>query len=95
MEAVGSLDFREKAPAAATEDMYLDAAGEVIPDKSTLGGLAVGVPGSIDGILRIHEKLGSLPFVDLVQPAIDLAEKGFVVTEKQAESLASKRKILF
>lgn len=88
---VGSLDFREKAPAAATEDMYLDAAGEVIPDKSTLGGLAVGVPGSIDGILRIHEKLGSLPFFDLVQPAIDLAEKGFVVTEKQAESLASKR----
>lgn len=88
---VGSLDFREKAPAAATEDMYLDAAGEVIPDKSTLGGLAVGVPGSIDGILDIHEKLGSLPFVDLVQPAIDLAEKGFVVTEKQAESLASKR----
>ena len=71
---VGSLDFREKAPAAATEDMYLDAEGEVIPDKSTLGGLAVGVPGSIDWILRIHEKLGSLPFVDLVQPAIDLAE---------------------
>ena len=41
--------------------MYLDAAGEAIPDKSTLGGLAVGVPGSIDGILTIHEKLGSLP----------------------------------
>jgi gamma-glutamyltranspeptidase/glutathione hydrolase len=88
---VGSLDYREKAPAAADRDMYLDTTGNVIPDKSTLGGLAVGVPGSVAGLTDIHEKLGFLPFKDLVQPAIELAEKGYVVTEKQARSFASKR----
>jgi gamma-glutamyltranspeptidase/glutathione hydrolase len=88
---VGSLDYREKAPAAADRDMYLDSTGNVIPDKSTLGGLAVGVPGSVAGLTDIHEKLGFLPFKDLVQPAIELAEKGYVVTEKQARSFASKR----
>ena len=80
---IGSLDYREKAPASADRDMYLDTAGNVIPDKSTLGGLAVGVPGSVAGLTAaIHEKLGSLPFKDLVQPAIELAENGYVVTEK-------------
>jgi gamma-glutamyltranspeptidase/glutathione hydrolase len=88
---VGSLDYREKAPAAADRDMYLDTTGNVVPDKSTLGGLAVGVPGSVAGLTDIHEKLGFLPFKDLVQPAIELAEKGYVVTEKQARSFASKR----
>lgn len=88
---VGSLDYREKAPDAADRDMYLDSTGNVIPDKSTLGGLAVGVPGSVAGLTDIHEKLGFLPFKDLVQPAIELAEKGYVVTEKQARSFASKR----
>ena len=88
---IGSLDYREKAPASADRDMYLDIAGNVIPDKSTLGGLAVGVPGSVAGLTAIHEKLGSLPFKDLVQPAIELAENGYVVTEKQARSFSSKR----
>jgi gamma-glutamyltranspeptidase/glutathione hydrolase len=88
---IGSLDYREKAPASADRDMYLDTAGNVIPDKSTLGGLAVGVPGSVAGLTAIHEKLGSLPFKDLVQPAIELAENGYVVTEKQARSFSSKK----
>jgi len=88
---IGSLDYREKAPASADRDMYLDTAGNVIPDKSTLGGLAVGIPGSVAGLTAIHEKLGSLPFKDLVQPAIELAENGYLVTEKQARSFSSKR----
>lgn len=80
----GSLDFREKAPMQASETMYLDNNGEVIPNSSSFGVLAVGVPGSVDGMIELHKKLGSLPFAELVQPAIDLAEKGFKLTEKEA-----------
>ncbi len=89
--ASGSLDYREKAPMAATEDMYLDKEGAIIPNKSTLGGLAVGVPGTVAGLEAIHQKFGSLPWKELVQPAIDLARNGYRVTEKQAQSFASKR----
>ena len=87
----GSLDYREKAPMAATEDMYLDKEGAIVPNKSTLGGLAVGVPGTVAGLEAIHQKFGSLPWEELVQPAIDLAKNGYLVTEKQAKSFASKR----
>ncbi len=83
---IGSLDYREKAPLLAHADMYLDAEGNVIPNKSTLGGLAVGVPGTVAGLVAIHQKFGTLPWEELVQPAIDLAENGYVVTEKQANS---------
>jgi len=89
--SVGSLDYREKASLAATETMYLDEAGNVVEGKSTLGGLAVGVPGTIAGLFEIHQQLGTLPFATLIQPAIDLARNGYVVTEKQARSFASKR----
>ena len=89
--ASGSLDYREKAPMAATEDMYLDKEGAIVPNKSTLGGLAVGVPGTVAGLEAIHQKFGSLPWEELVQPAIDLAKNGYLVTEKQAKSFASKR----
>lgn len=89
--SVGSLDYREKAPAAATQNMYLDEDGNVIKGKSTLGGMAVGVPGTVAGLFAIHQKLGSMPFSELIQPAIDLAENGYVVTEKQARSFAAKR----
>ncbi len=88
---VGTLDYREKAPAGASENMYLDDAGNVIEGKSTLGGLAVGVPGTIAGLFEIHGKMGTLPFETLIQPAIDLARNGYVVTEKQARSFTSKR----
>ncbi|WP_298553828.1 gamma-glutamyltransferase [uncultured Algibacter sp.] len=84
---IGSIDFREKAPLAATKDMYLDENGEVIPEKSTLGAMAVGVPGSIAGIFDIHEKLGSMPIEDIIQPVIDLANKGVIVTKKQARAI--------
>jgi len=88
---VGTLDYREKAPAGASENMYLDDAGNVIEGKSTLGGLAVGVPGTVAGLFEIHSKMGTLPFETLIQPAIDLARNGYVVTEKQARSFTSKR----
>jgi gamma-glutamyltranspeptidase / glutathione hydrolase len=80
---IGALDFREKAPLAATKDMYLDSLGNVIPEKSTLGVMAVGVPGSIAGVFAVHEKLGSLPIEDIIKPAIELAKKGVIITEKQ------------
>ncbi|MFL2611433.1 MAG: gamma-glutamyltransferase [Flavobacteriaceae bacterium] len=87
----GSLDYRETAPLSSSEDMYLDKSGKVIGDLSRTGGLAVGVPGSVAGILEVHKKMGSLPLADLIQPSIELAKEGFMVTEKQSESLNSKR----
>ena len=88
---VGSLDYREKAPLSAYEKMYLDVNGDVIPEKSTLGGLAVGVPGTVAGLVEIHSKFGTLPWEDLVKPAIDLATNGYIVTQKQERSLKSKK----
>lgn len=86
----GALDYREKAPAKAHRDMYLDKNGKVIADKSTLGALAVGVPGTIAGIFEVYEKFGSLPIGELIQPAIDLARKGVLITELQANSYMNK-----
>ncbi|MCK5402326.1 MAG: gamma-glutamyltransferase, partial [Flavobacteriaceae bacterium] len=84
---VGALDYREKAPLAATKDMYLDEDGNVIPEKSTLGVMAVGVPGSVAGVFAVHEKLGSLPIEDILKPVIELAYTGVVVTKKQEKKL--------
>ena len=86
----GTLDFREMAPGSAYKDMYLDIDGNVIPNMSTLGGAAVGVPGSISAIFEIHSKFGSLPIEELFRPAIDLSNNGYVVTEKQSNSLTGK-----
>ncbi|MBA9076259.1 gamma-glutamyltransferase [Rufibacter quisquiliarum] len=88
----GALDYREKAPGAASADMYLDPQGKIIPGASTLGHLAVGVPGAVDGMIEVHKRLGKLPFVDLIQPAIDLAAKGVVLTEKEAKALNASQK---
>ncbi|WP_276372054.1 gamma-glutamyltransferase [Chryseolinea sp. H1M3-3] len=82
-----TLDYREKAPAAASAIMYLDSAGEVLEDLSARGHLASGVPGTVAGLAEAHVKYGSLPWKDLVQPAIDIALKGFVLTEREAKSL--------
>lgn len=90
----GTLDYREKAPLAATETMFLDHKGEVIPDKSTLGGLAVGVPGTVAGIFAVHEKFGSLPIEIILKPVIDLARKGYVITQKQGEGLEEFRLLI-
>lgn len=89
--AYGAIDYREMAPKAATQDMYLDKEGNVIPDRSTEGGLAVGVPGGLAGMFAIHDKLGSLPIKNILQPVIDLARNGYVITEKQAERLDEYR----
>lgn len=74
---VTAFDFREKAPAAAHDRMYLDANGNYIPDLNHEGYLAVGVPGTVAGFALAHEKLGSKPMAELMAPAIQLAEKGF------------------
>jgi gamma-glutamyltranspeptidase / glutathione hydrolase len=79
-----SLDFRERGPLNSFPDMYLDENGEVIERKSIKGHLASGVPGAVDGMVTAYDKLGSLPWEALVQPAIDLAELGFVLTSDEA-----------
>ncbi|MFV8376182.1 gamma-glutamyltransferase [Flavobacterium sp. LB1P71] len=80
---IGSLDYREKAPLAATKDMFLDEKGNVIKGKSTTTALAIGVPGTIAGVFAVHKKLGSLPIEEILKPVIALAERGVIVTKKQ------------
>ena len=87
----GTLDYREMAPLKATKDLYLDKEGNVIPKLSTVGGLAVGIPGAVAGILEVHRKMGSLPLEQLLAPAIKLAEEGYIITEKQARSFKRYR----
>nr|WP_237144788.1 gamma-glutamyltransferase [Pontibacter pamirensis] len=87
----GSLDYREIAPGAATATMYQDIAGNVIDGLSTGGHLAAGVPGSVDGMVQLHAKLGSLPWAELIQPSVDLATNGVVLTEKEANGLNNSR----
>ncbi len=86
----GTLDFRETAPAGATRDMYLDQAGNVVPGLSTAGALAVGTPGTVAGMVALHDKLGHLPWADLVAPAVRLAH-GYALTEKEAGGLNRTR----
>ena len=81
-----ALDFRETAPAAATRDMFLDAKGNVT-DRSEIGALAAGVPGSVAGLYEAHGKYGSKPWRDLLQPAIALAEGGFTTDSAFIEDL--------
>ena len=87
----GTLDYREMAPLKATKDLYLDENGDVIPKLTTVGGLAVGIPGAVAGILEVHRKMGSLPLDQLLAPAIKLAEEGYIVSEKQAKSFKRYR----
>jgi gamma-glutamyltranspeptidase/glutathione hydrolase len=82
-----ALDYREKAPAKASTNMYIGETGEPLPDLSVLGHLASGVPGTVSGLDESHKKYGRLPWKDLVQPAIDLALKGFPLTKQEAENL--------
>lgn len=79
-------DFREKAPEKADKDMYLDENGDADTDLSQNGSLAVGVPGSVAGLFKMHEK-AELPMKELIQPAIDLAEKGYALTQLEADLL--------
>jgi len=83
-----ALDFREMAPGAAHRDMYIDPDGTARTDKSQDGHLSSGVPGSVAGLFAAH-KYAKLPFEKLIQPAIDLAEKGFAISEREARALNS------
>jgi gamma-glutamyltranspeptidase/glutathione hydrolase len=80
------LDYRETAPAAATRDMYLDAKGDVIEGLSLTGHRAVGVPGTVAGLWEAHQRYGKLPWRDLIEPAVQLAARGF-----RAPSLLAER----
>jgi gamma-glutamyltranspeptidase/glutathione hydrolase len=82
-----TLDFREKAPASASANMFLDSVGNVVPNMSIATRQASGVPGSVDGMVTAHQKYGRLKWADLVQPAIDLARDGFKITKRLAEAL--------
>ena len=84
---VASLDYREKAPAAATHDMYLDSLENVIKGLSTSGHLAAGVPGTVAGMFAAHEKYGKLSMQQLIKPAIQLATDGFKITQEEADRL--------
>lgn len=89
-----TLDFREKAPAAASEKMYQDSLGHVQPKKSQYGPFASGVPGSVDGMWEAHKKYGHLKWGELVMPAVELAYRGYQITEAEAQGLNEQR-ILF
>jgi gamma-glutamyltranspeptidase/glutathione hydrolase len=82
-----TLDFREKAPLAASADMYLDASGNVVPGMSLSTHQASGVPGSVDGMVEASHKYGKLKWAELIQPALDLARNGFKITRRLADGL--------
>jgi gamma-glutamyltranspeptidase/glutathione hydrolase len=87
--SVDALDYREKAPGAASTNMYLNEVGGVVPGLSEKGHLANGIPGTVAGLEAAHTKYGTLPWKVLVQPAIDLAINGFTLTAQEAEGLNS------
>src|SRR5579864_4624732 len=86
-----AIDYRERAPLAATRDMYLDANGNVIKDASLVGYRASGIPGTIAGLALAHKRHGKLPWADVVEPARKLAAEGFVVSEYVSRSINNKR----
>jgi gamma-glutamyltranspeptidase/glutathione hydrolase len=88
------LDFRERAPLAATKTMYLDAKGDVVPRASLDGYLAVGVPGSVMGFETALERYGTKPRADLMAPAIRFAKDGFTLEQGDADTFASSAKRL-
>ncbi len=90
---IGALDFRERAPLAAHRDMYLDADGNVIDRLSLEGHLAAGVPGSVDGMVKLHDEFGQMSWEKLVQPSIQLARNGFTLTEAGAASINRARNL--
>ncbi|MDI3254543.1 MAG: gamma-glutamyltransferase [Bacillota bacterium] len=81
------LDYREKAPLAASVNMYLDGKGNVVPEMSVVGYKAIGVPGSVAGMAYAEQKYGRLTLAKVMEPAIRLASEGFVLTEEEAQEL--------
>ncbi len=88
----GALDYRERAPINSTSDMYLDENNDIIEGLSMVGGLSVGVPGTIAGIFEAHEKHGTLKVEELINPVIELAKNGVIVTENQKNRINDNRK---
>ena len=88
----GALDYRERAPIKSTKDMYLDENGNIIQGLSMVGGLSVGVPGTIAGIFEAHKKYGTLSVKEIISPVIELAEKGVIITENQKNRIDENRK---
>ncbi|MEK6782125.1 MAG: gamma-glutamyltransferase [Bacteroidota bacterium] len=93
-DSIAALDYREKAPAAASPNMYIGETGELVEGLSTEGHLASGIPGTVAGLVEAHAKFSILPWKDLVQPAIDLARNGFALTSQEAEGLNEIQKDL-
>ena len=94
---VGTLDFREKAPEKSYRDMYIDnidGESKVDDKRSKIGHLASGVPGSVDGMVKIYEKFGTLNWDELIDPSIKVARNGFMVTQKQARGLNNVKESL-
>lgn len=88
-DEVAFLDYREKAPMAAHRDMYLDENGDVIENSTLIGGQAVGVPGTVAGFWKAHQRFGKLPWEELVNPAIKLAEEGFLPAKILVDDIQS------
>ena len=88
----GALDYRERAPINSTRDMYLDQNNNIIEGLSMIGGLSVGIPGTIAGIFEAHEKFGTLTVEEIIKPVIDLAKNGVIVTENQINRINENRK---
>lgn len=86
-----TLDYREVSPLSGSRDMYLDSTGQVIPGKSFVGIHSVGVPGAVAGMQAMHKRFGKLSWAELVQPSIDLARHGVILTEKEARGLNRNR----
>ncbi|MHA8079719.1 gamma-glutamyltransferase [Aquirufa regiilacus] len=86
-----TLDYREVSPMSGSRDMYLDSTGQVIPGKSFVGIHSVGVPGAVAGMQAMHKRFGKLSWAELVQPSIDLARYGVILTEKEARGLNRNR----
>ena len=93
-ESFQSLDYREKAPLAASKNMYLDKNGDVISNLSTLGYKAIAVPGTVDGMWELHKKYGSMDWKELIVPSIKLAKEGFKVSPLMADTLNRNYKSL-
>ncbi|RKY86338.1 gamma-glutamyltransferase [candidate division KSB1 bacterium] len=87
-----AIDFREKAPGKATPDMYLDENGKYVRKRSYYGHLAVGVPGTVKGFELAMKKYGKLSWKEVIEPAINLAENGFVLNKRMAKSFNSLKK---
>lgn len=88
---VYALDFREKAPLAANFDLFWDKDGKANSDKSLIGGLAVGTPGTVRGLYKFHQKFGKLPWKTVLEPAIRLAKNGFAVYKSLQKQFVIKR----